>query len=143
MAVLQPALQKTHDGAASAVADTERLIFTVRPASGEIVDVEKIDSTGARGDLSEEEYRDIAAGSGEEIESALEAGFEAGIGAIVQDDDLLERFVLLQLLVSRRDEPVVQNLRRTMLRRMLFAKLLRRRISQSSHGDLEDDNQLR
>ena len=118
---------------------TEQLIVT-RRADGEILSVVKVDASGLRGELSEEDCGQIA-GEDEidEISSALDAAFEAGFveafdesDADIQqaedtgDDPVLERLILLRLLGRRIGG--VNVLRRNMLQRLLLRRLIRRHV---------------
>ncbi|MGZ3527704.1 MAG: hypothetical protein ACXVAO_08360 [Vulcanimicrobiaceae bacterium] len=117
--------------------ETEQLIVTMRPDGGEILSVEKVDKSGLRSELSEEEYGKIA-GEDEvdEIEAALDTAFEAGIAEALGDDvqseqttgedAVLERLIILRLLGRRVGR--VHALRRNMLRRLLLRRLIRRRM---------------
>ncbi len=137
-----PTAEKAKAQAASgAGADTvtlDQLVFTRRP-DGEIQSVERMDKSGVRTELSEEDCNDIAgADEIDEISTTLEAAFEAGMvealaaedddGAQEQpagDDAVLERLILLRLL-GRRIR--VDAMRRDMMRRLVLRRLVRRHV---------------
>jgi hypothetical protein len=118
--------------------ETEQMVVTIGATTGDVVKIEKIDKTGKRDELSEEECAKLAGEDElEEIEAALEEAFEAGIaGALREDDDDElddEEKTLRQLLIGGlvRRRPVLLRLRRRSLRRLLLRRLIRRRILQS------------
>ena len=117
--------------------ETEQMVLTIGATTGDAVKIEKIDKSGKRDELSEEDCAKLAGEDEvEEIEAALEEAFEAGIaGALSEDDedDLDdEERALRQLLIGGllRRRPVVLRLRRRSLRRLLLRRLLRRRLLQ-------------
>ena len=117
--------------------ETEQIVLTVGATTGDVVKIEKIDKSGKRDEISDEDCATLA-GEDEvdEIEAALEAAFEAGIaGALSEDDEddfddeerALRRLLIGGLLKRR---PVLLRLRRRSLRRLLLRRLLRRRLLQ-------------
>ena len=68
--------------------EIEQLVVTFNAAMGEIVKVEKVDKTGKRQELTEEECAKLAGQDEvEEIEAALEEAFEAGVAVVLGDED--------------------------------------------------------
>jgi len=117
--------------------ETEQIVLTVGATTGDVVKIEKIDKSGKRDEISDEDCATLA-GEDEvdEIEAALEEAFEAGIaGALSEDDEddfddeerALRRLLIGGLLKRR---PVLLRLRRRSLRRLLLRRLLRRRLLQ-------------
>ena len=120
--------------AQSTSAENEQLVFTIAPG-GEIVSVEKLEKTGSRTTLSTDECAVLAGEDADEVESALIAGYEAGILEGAGDDDLLERMMLIKIITHQSGE-TVRALRRTMLRRFLLRRLVRR-AAQNAKGELK------
>ena len=118
--------------------ETEQIVLTVGATTGDVVKIEKIDKSGKRDEISDDECATLA-GEDEvdEIEAALEEAFEAGIaGALSEDgeedfddEERALRRLLIGGLLKRR--PVLLRLRRRSLRRLLMRRLLRRRLLQS------------
>jgi hypothetical protein len=126
-------------GAESAEAEEmEQLVVTFNAAMGEIVKVERVDTTGKRQELAEEECAKLAGlDEVEEIEAALEEAFEAGAAVVLgeenekdEDDDDDER-ALRQLLIGALlgRQPVWRRLRQ----RLLLHRLLRRKPLKRGH----------
>jgi hypothetical protein len=104
-------------------AQIEQLIFTIS-AGGDVTNAERIDATGLRADLPVAELGRYAGDDGfDEVNAALEAGFEAGILEALGDDDLEP--VILFALHSRRSSHGLGSLRRGILRRLLLRRLIR------------------
>lgn len=102
-AALQPAMIETKTETSAPPSDTEQVIFTMNAGTGEIVKIEKIDTTGSRGDISAEECRKFTGGDDfDEIDVAFDAAFE--IAAAILDavgDSFLDRSIVLKLLARR------------------------------------------
>jgi hypothetical protein len=125
--------------------ETEQLVLTIGATTGDILKVEKVDKTGTRHELSEDECAKLAGEDEvEEIEAALEEAFEAGVvGALGEDDEEEEdeddeegarRRLLIGELLGR---PLVRRrLRRRLLRRLLLRRLLRRRLLRRAYRDI-------
>jgi hypothetical protein len=62
------------------------LAFTFDPDAGQIIKVEKIDSSGARQELSAEDRAQWAADRPETLEMVIEQAFEAGIACVLGDE---------------------------------------------------------
>jgi hypothetical protein len=113
----------------------EQIVLTLSATTHEVVNVERVDRDGRRHALSEQEYAALAGDDVEELISAAQEAFEAGIaeglGAEEEQDDVDEDIVLWQLLgrqtTARRAFP--GDLRRVLLRRLLLRRLLRRRLA--------------
>jgi hypothetical protein len=118
-------------------AEEEQLTVTINTAMGRIVRVEKADKAGKRQELAEEEWaKFVGEDEVEEIESALEEAFEAGVAGVFgdeyEDDEgyedeeekAIRRFLIGKLL--RR------SIRRRILQRLLLSRLLRRGSSKSA-----------
>lgn len=114
----------------------EHIVFALGPG-GEVEFVERIDTTGVRKTLSDDECAALAgAPASEEIIAALDAGYEAGILDGVGDDDLLERLLLFRLITGATGRNM-RALRRATLRRILLRRLLGRRASYNANGGVE------
>src|SRR5262245_34444893 len=70
-----------------AVSAEEELLVTINPAMGRIVKVEKADKSGKRQELAAEEWAKLV-GEDEvdEIETALEEAFEAGVAGVLGEE---------------------------------------------------------
>jgi len=114
--------------------EMEKLVLTISPAMGRIVKVERVDKTGKHQELSEEECAMLVGEDEvEEIQTALEEAFEAGVdGALgdeyeakgeYEDDEerSIRRFLISELLIPR---PI----RRRIMNRLLLSRLLRHRF---------------
>jgi hypothetical protein len=105
---------------------------------GKVVKVEKLDKSGKRHEIMEEEWTALVGDDEtEDIEVALEEAFEAGIAAVLgdpYDDDQADeddeekavRRLLIHRLLGR--HPV----QRRILQRVLVNRLLRRRLLKRS-----------
>jgi len=124
--------------AVGSVEEIEQLVVTFNATMGEIVKVEKVDKSGKRQELTEEECAKLAGQDEvEEVEAALEEAFEAGVAVVLgdeededyaEDDDDEER-ALRQLLIGRLlgRHPVRRRLlQQLLLRRLLLRRLLKR-----------------
>ncbi len=116
--------------------DTEQLIFTLRPATGEVVRIEKVDTAGKRAEVAKEETIALADKRNlEEIDAALDEAFEAGIFSMLDPggdgeaageggesaEELELRGVLLKLIIGRE---VRQRLQRRMRQRLVLSRTL-------------------
>jgi hypothetical protein len=111
--------------------EDQQLIVTIHTPMGRIVKIEKLDSTGKRSEVAEEEWARLAGEDEvEEIESALEEAFEAGVAGVLgeeyEEDEAYEddeekalRRILIGGLVRR-------SIRRRILQRLVLSRLLRR-----------------
>jgi hypothetical protein len=111
--------------------EQEQVVVTISAPMGKIVSVEKIDKSGKRHELAEEEWAKLVGDDeAEDIEVALEEAFEAGIAAVlgeeVEDDETetdeerrIRRFIIGRMLHRR----TVQH---RILQRVLATRLLRR-----------------
>lgn len=121
-------------GAEGSTAEEEQVMVTINAAMGGIVRVEKVDKAGKRQELMEEEWAKLV-GEDEvdEIETALEEAFEAGIAVVLgdayQDEEAEEAYeddeerALRRLLVGGL---LRRSIRRRILQRVLVSRLLRR-----------------
>ena len=110
---------------------TEQIIFTMRPPTGEVVKVEKIDIGGNRRELSKEEITGLVAKNEvSEIEDALDEAFEAGICSLLRPtseveespetaDEVALRRELLTLIVGA---GVRRRLQRRIVQRLILSR---------------------
>ena len=123
-----------------AVAD-EELVVTINPAMGKIVKVEKTDKSGKRQELAEEEWaKFVGEDEVDEIETALEDAFEAGVAGVLgeeyevdgeeADEDDEER-ALRRILIGRL---LRRSVRRRLLQRLVLGRLLRHGSSRGGHS---------
>ena len=111
--------------------DEQQVVVTISSAMGRIVKVEKTDKAGKRQELAEEDLAKLVGeDEAEEIESALEEAFEAGVAVVLgeeyeadeayeDDEERALRRVLLGGLLRR-------SVRRRILQRLVLSRLLRR-----------------
>jgi hypothetical protein len=110
----------------------EELVVTINPGMGRIVRVERVDKTGKHHELSQQDCaRLVGDDEVEEIETALDEAFEAGVAGVLgdeyqteeeyEDDDekAIRRFLISELLIPR-------SVRRRILHRLLLSRMLRR-----------------
>ena len=105
-------------------------MVTIRGPRGRIVKVERVDKGGKRQELAEEEWAKLVGRDEvEEIESALEEAFEAGVAAMLgeeyedieeYEDD--EEGAFRQILIGRL---LRRSVRRRILERLLLSRMLR------------------
>jgi hypothetical protein len=117
--------------AVSAAEEEQQVVVTINPAMGRIVKIEKADKAGKRQEVAEEEWAKLVGEDEvEEIESALEEAFEAGVAVVLGEDyevdeayeDDEERSLRRVLLGGLLRRPV----RRRILQRLVLSRLLRR-----------------
>jgi DUF917 family protein len=73
--------------ATGAAEEEQQVVVTINSAMGRIVKVEKTDKAGKRQELGEEELAKIVGEDEvEEIESALEEAFEAGVAVVLGEE---------------------------------------------------------
>jgi hypothetical protein len=103
---------------ATPVGDTEQLVITLSVATGEIVNVEKIDRAGRRHELTDEDFAELAVDDvTDELDAALEDAYDTGLADALGED--AEELALERLVAGRLSV-------RTMLRNELGRELLRR-----------------
>ena len=122
---------------AAAADDEQQVVVTISASMGRIVRVEKTDKGGKRHELGEEEWAKLVGeDEAEEIESALEEAFEAGVAVVLgeeyeadeayeDDEERALRRVLLGGLLRR-------STRRRILQRLVLSRLLRRDSSKAA-----------
>jgi hypothetical protein len=116
---------------ADKTSEQEQLLVTIHAPTGKIVKAEKIGKAGKPQEVTEEEWtRFVGEDEVDEIETALEEAFDAGIaamlgeeyedeGAYEDDDEKALRRSLIAGLLSRR------HVHRRILDRVLIARVLR------------------
>jgi hypothetical protein len=117
-------------------AEEEQILVTINPAIGRIVRVEKIDKGGKRQQIEEEEWGKLVGNDeAEEIESALEEAFEAGVAGVLgeeyEEDEAYEddeEKALRRLLIG---ELLHRPVRRRILQRLVMSRLLHRGASRA------------
>lgn len=109
--------------------ETEQLVLTLSVATGEIVNVEKLDRAGHRRELSEDEYAELAiVDEAGEFESALEEAYEAGVADALREDE--EELTLRGLVIDRL---LVHRMLRSELGQHLLRRAIRSEILQREH----------
>jgi len=129
----QPHAAKREPSRPSGVTEIEQLIFTLRPASGEVLKIEKVDAAGKRSELPKDETVTLAGKQNlDEIDAALDEAFEAGIFSVLDpggDDEAPEenaedielRRILLKLIIGRE---VRRRLQRRVAQRLILSRTL-------------------
>lgn len=127
----EPQAAKREPTRPAAGEETEQLVFTLRPATGEVVRIEKVDSAGKRREIPKEETVELAGKQNlDEIEAALDEAFEAGIFSLLDpgsDDeppdetgeDVELRRILLRLVIGRE---VRRRLQRRIAQRLILSR---------------------
>lgn len=122
----------------------DRFAVTLDAKTGEIIQIEGIDATGTRHELSKDERISLAQGNGQaRLEELLEQVFEAGIACVLggedepdeakevkEDADL--RRILLKPLIE--ESPAARLMRRDVLNRAIVETLLHHSLKSRSHG---------
>jgi len=118
--------------------EEEQLMVTIKAPMGKIVRIEKVDKSGKRHELEQEEWAKLVSDDElDEIEDALERAFEAGVAAVLgeeyEEDEASEdeeerniRRLLIAGLLRRR------RVHRSILHGLLMGRLLRRRLIKRS-----------
>ena len=118
---------KAGSESAGAAEEEQQVVVTIN--SGRIVKVEKVDKSGKRQELAEEDLAKLAAEDElEEIESSLEESFEAGVAVALgeeydadeADEDEEEKSVRRLLLAGL----LRRKVRQRILQRMVVGRLL-------------------
>jgi len=122
--------------AIGAADEDQQVLVTINTAMGGIVRVERVDKAGKRQEVTDEEWAKLAGEDEvEDMETALEEAFEAGIAVVLGDsqeeDEAYEddeeralRRVLIGGLLRR-------SIRRRILQRILVSRLLHRGSSKA------------
>lgn len=114
--------------------EMKQLVVTINPATGGFVKMEKIDKAGKHEELSDEECaRLVGEDEVEDIQDAIEEGFEAAVMSVIGGEDqperenedeeekVIRRFLINDLLIPRAVQQRV--LHRLLLSRMLHRQL--------------------
>lgn len=115
---------KKETSQATLAGETEQLVLTLNVATGEIVNVEKLDKAGHRHELSDDEYAELAVDDvTDELEDALEAAYETGIADVLGEDT--EEIALRRLAVG---SLLIRGMLRHELGRQLLHRAIRRQV---------------
>ena len=98
---------------------TRQLVLTLGVADGGVIKVEKLEKSGQRHEVSDEEFAALAGEDGVELGAALEEAYTAGITDAI-NDELSEE--------EEDEEEEEEILRRFILRRAAGRQLLRRGV---------------
>lgn len=123
-------------GAEAGGAEDDQVVVTISAAMGKIVKIEKVDKAGKRQEIAVEELETLVGEDEvEDIETALEEAFEAGVAVVLgeeyEDDEGTEddeERAIRQLLIGGL---LRRSVRRRILQRMLVSRLLRRGSSKT------------
>jgi hypothetical protein len=119
---------------AAAVNDTEEIVLTLNKATHEVVQIARLDKTGQRRELSQDQAAELAGHESvrnllQAIDDAYRAGLSEGLAANSDEEDV-DDDVLIRLLVGPSAEPDVLELgsRATLLRPILLRRMIRDHI---------------
>lgn len=131
----QPSASKRQVPQPAAAEAMDEIVLTVRPATDDVVKVERLDRAGQRKELSEQECAELAGGNELDelvvaVQEAYEAGVAKGLDQDDDDDEADEDLVIRQLLT---ENPIAvgalrRTMRRALLQRLLLRRLLKRRL---------------
>jgi hypothetical protein len=122
----------------------DRLAFTMDTKTGEIVQVERVDTTGARHELTKDDRASLAKNNGRDtLEELLEQAFEAGIACLLGGEDEPDepkeakedaelRHILLKPLID--ESPAARLMRRDVLNRAIVETLIHHSLKSRSGG---------
>jgi hypothetical protein len=113
------------------------IAITIDTATGQLAKVEKVDSAGARHELTSEEKARLRQQSADTIEVLIEQAFEAGIACVLgaraderdsseSEDDARLRELLLRPLIEQ--SPVARLMAREVLGRAILGTLTQRAL---------------
>ena len=111
--------------------ETEQIVLTLNPKKGEILRVEKLDKSGQRHEVSEEELAALVGEEErEELEAAIEEAYATGVTDALGDEDEDEdedeaEESLRQLILGR---AVGRQLLRRGVRRLILRRALQRQL---------------
>src|SRR5712671_1105597 len=114
----------------------DEIVLTLRPATHDVVKVERLGKAGQRQELTEQQCAELAGNDEVDdvvvaVQEAYEAGVMQGLDQQHDYDEADEDLVIWQLLLDRPRQvgPLRRDIRRAMLHRLLLRRLLRRRLS--------------
>jgi hypothetical protein len=111
--------------------EPEQIVLTLSPTKGEVLKVERIERSGQRHELSDDEFAALAGeDEREDLEAALEEAYAVGVsdalgGEEEDEDEEDEEGALRQLILGR---AVGRQLLRHGLRRLILRRALRRQL---------------
>src|SRR4030095_8044963 len=110
--------------AGGAAEEEQQVLVTINTAMGRIIKVEKVDKAGKRQELAEEDCAKlVGADEVDEIETALEEAFEAGVAVV-----LGEEFEVDEAYEDDEERGVRRLLLGGLVRRFFRARLLQRLV---------------
>ena len=127
-------------GSEAAAGEELQFVATVNTTMRKVVSVEKVDKSGKRQELGEEDWAKLVGESElESIETALEEAFETGVAAVLGEDfgedeeveDDEERELRRMLIGGLLQRPI----RRRILQRILMNRLLLRAPSKAAFAN--------
>ena len=118
------------------VASTLQLVFTIDGSTGQVVKLERLTKTGSRSEVTAQECAELMGEDDlDNLESAVDEAYEAGIADGLDEDDADDEEVALQELLTHptaEQERFRRGVRRVLLRRLLMRRLIRRRTSKTA-----------
>jgi hypothetical protein len=129
---------KSPRSASGPARNSELLALTINAKTGQIVRVESVDSSGARHELSEEQWAKLAQEKGTDtLEALIEGAFEAGVASVLGDrgaqfgpseseEEAELRHLLLRPMIEH--SPAKHLMKRDTLTRATLGTLLRHNI---------------
>ena len=125
---------------ATAASDMEEIVITLNKATHEVVKVARLDETGRRRDLSQDQAAELAGQDFvteflDAVDDVYCAGLAEGVGADREEEDF-DDDVLMCLLVGRSADPGLRqlDLRGALLRPVLLRRLLRDHVGAAPHA---------
>lgn len=121
--------------------DTEEIVLTVNKATHEVMRIAKLDKTGGRRDLSQQQAVELAGQDfAKELLRAVDDAYRAGLSeglAAERDQDDIDDDVLTALLVGVSPDADALDLRGALLRPVLLRRLLRAHIGAAPNAQQE------
>ena len=109
---------------------TKELVLTLAASNGEVIKIEKLEKSGQRHEVSDEEFAALAGDGATELGAALEEAYSAGITDAINnelsedEEDEAEEEEILRRFILRR--AAGRQLLRRGVRRFILHRLIRR-----------------
>ena len=123
---------------------TKQIVLTLAAANGEVIKIEKLEKSGQRREVTDEEFAELAGEESVDLGSALEHAYTAGIEDALKnelsehDEDEEEEEEILRRFILKRAQG--RQLLRRGVRRFILRRALHRQLAQR-HARSEDGGQ--